>query len=117
MKYLYLNKFLIPNLLEKITVYEDHGALEPGYNMEKHLASGKAFEQYYEDSSWGTFRFGADILTNKGRYMFDEYMDYHARAYDFAYSQIDGLFFVQHSIIDLDDVKQNYETDKYSSQF
>ena len=61
------------------------GARDAYAEMETYLGSGKAFEQYWEGTSWGAFRLTPEIMKTAGTYKFDEYMDYHARAKDYAY--------------------------------
>jgi hypothetical protein len=63
-----------------------NGAAKDAFvNMERYLSSGKAFEQYWEGTSWGAFRFTPEILKTGGTYKFDNYLDYHARAKDYSY--------------------------------
>jgi len=63
----------------------DGAAKDAFANMEKYLGSGHAFNQFWEGTSWGAFRFTPEILKTGGTYKFDEYMDYHARAMDYSY--------------------------------
>lgn len=63
----------------------DEGARDAFADMETYLGSGKAFEQYWEETFWGSFRFTPEIMKTRGSYKYENYMDYHARAKDYAY--------------------------------
>lgn len=85
LKYLGLEKgkSFMPNDYTREILVE--GARDAYAEMETYLGSGKAFEQYWEGTSWGAFRLTPEIMKTAGTYKFDEYMDYHARAMDYAY--------------------------------
>ena len=53
--------------------------------MRGYLESGKAFEPFWEDRTWGNFRFTPEVIKSGASYNLADRQDYHTRALDMFY--------------------------------
>ncbi len=80
-----IEKGEIFNPVDNVRAVLDRAAEDAFHYMEDYLGNSRAFVPFWDDLSWGAFRFTPEIVSGRGSWVLNDYQDYHARATDMYY--------------------------------